>query len=312
MPKFASIDVVKHRPLRAGFSSAPDIEVGDGQPQVPLSGYRVYADFYIELKDEYDNPVEGNYDIVRYQTFVDGVAGDIQPVPVIGLKVPIGYNILIQDTSIAPLPTFDIKIVGDVTPSDYIPPSPCDINVSRVMVNQTESGSGRKDAQITIVATSGAGDIQYSLDNVAWQSSPTFNNLAGGGYIAYIKDAAGCAASKGFNIETADGLLIADPTVEAGNGNISRWSAAFNPIVFTYQRRDFYISNTYDSSFQQKTTFAINGALNTGAVSLAVKDWVYINTGDYDDVYQVDSVDIYNNTITIDVPFNNPEAKPAL
>jgi hypothetical protein len=309
MHKYAFIKLVKHRAIRAGFSIAPGADVQEDQPQVPISGYRVYGDFYIELKDEYDNPVAGNGDIVSYQTFFDGEAGYIQSVPIIGSNLTIGENLLVEDTSSSPLPVIDMRIVGDVTPSNYVAPTVCDILISNVTVNKTESGSGKKDAQITINATSGAGDIRYSLDNVTWQSSAVFSNLAGGGYIAYVKDAAGCTASKGFNVETVDSLLIADPTVELSNGNISRWNAAFNPIVFTYQRRDFYISNTYDSYYQQKTTFAINGALNTGTVSLAVKDWVYINTGDYDDVYRVDSVDLYNNTITIEAPFNNPLSK---
>jgi hypothetical protein len=309
MPKYADINLIKHRPIRAGFSIASDIEVDDNQPQVPVSGYRVYGDFYIELKDEYDNPVAGKYDTVRYQTYIDGVLGGIQSVQVIGTNFLIGRNFLVEDTSSAPLPIINIRIVGNVTPSDYVVPTDCDIKITKVTVNQNETGSGRKDAQITIVATSGAGDIQYSLDQITWQSNATFTNLAGGGYIAYAKDAAGCPATKSFNIETVAGLLISDPTTQLGNGNVSRWSAAFNPIVFTYQRRDFYISDTYQSDFYQKTAFLVNGALNTGITALAAKDWVYINTGDYDDVYEVYSIDFYNNIITIDTPYINPESK---
>jgi|GEM_PF-670293 len=313
MPKYAYVRKENVRKIRAGFSIAPaaEVDLNYDQPQVPLSGYRIYADLYIELRDENDNSVDGNNAVVNYQEYFDGIPSDIQNTTLIGFSKLMRQSVLIEDTSTQTPSSYSIQIVGDVIENDggYIPPTIYDAIISAVTINQTESGSGRKDGQVTITATSSAGNIQYSLDNVNWQFSATFSNLGGGGYIAYIKDAIGGTASKTFNIETVAGLLTADPTVEIGNGNISRWSAAFNPVVFTYQRRDFYISNTYASSFQQKTTFVINGALNTGAVSLAVKDWVYISTGDYDDVYQIDSVDLYNNTLTIDAPFINPLSK---
>lgn len=313
MPKYAYVRKENVRKIRAGFSIAPaaDIDFDSNQPQVPLSGYRIYADLYIELRDEYDNLVVGNNAFVSFQEYFNGIPSGIQDVTLIGSNKSMGQNVLIEDTSTQTPSTYSIQIVGDVKENDggYIPTPPFDAAISNVLINKTESGSGRKDAQVTIVATSGAGGIQYSLDGVNWQTNATFSNLSGGAYIAYIKDATGYPASKSFNIETVAGLLIADPTVETGNGNVSRWSAAFNPIVFTYQRRDYYISDTYASAYYQKTTFVVNGALNTGAATLAAKDWVYINTGDYDDVYQVDSVDIYSNTITINTPYINPESK---
>ncbi|CAM3789368.1 hypothetical protein MUGA111182_09785 [Mucilaginibacter galii] len=311
MPKFAYINEVKRRPIRAGFSIAPDIEVSDNQPQVPLSGYRIYGDVYIEIKDENEQPVAGDYLTVKYQTYYDGVAAGIQTATVIGTNYQIGRNVLLEDTSMSPLPVFGADIIGDVMENNggYIPPPIYDAAISTVTINQTESGSGRKDGQITVIATSSAGNIQYSLDSVNWQYSATFSSLAGGGYIAYIKDAIGGTASKSFNIETVAGLLIADPTVEVGNGNLSRWSAAFNPIVFTYQRRDFYISDTYATAFGQNTTFVINASLSSNTISVTSGDMVYINTGDYDGVYKIAGVDTYNNTITIDVAYSSPANK---
>jgi hypothetical protein len=313
MPKYAYVVKDKQRRIRAGFSIAPaiDYETDYDQPQVPLSGYRTYADLYIELRDGYDNPVEGNYAVVRYQEYFDGIPGDVQKVPIIGTNIPMGKSVLLEDTSMETPYTYAIQIVGDVMENNggYIPTPLYDAAIYNIIINKTESGAGKKDAQITIVASSSAGSIQYSLDNVTWQADASFSNLSGGGYVAYIKDAVGTNESKAFNIETVASLLIGDPTVELGNGNISRWSAAFNPIVFTYQRRDFYISDTYASSYQQKTTFMVNGALNAVSASLAINDLIYINTGDYDGVFKVDSVDLYGNTITINEPFNDPKSK---
>ena len=313
MPKYAYVRKEKVRKIRAGFSIAPatDLDLSYDQPQVPLSGYRIYADLYIELRDENDNTVDGNNAVVNYQEYFDGIPSSIQNITLIGSSVLMRQSVLIEDTSTQTPSTYSIQIVGDVMENNggYIPPPIYDAAISAVTISQTESGSGRKDGQITVIATSSAGNIQYSLDSVNWQYSATFTKLAGGGYIAYIKDAIGGTASKSFNIETVAGLLIADPTVEVGNGNLSRWSAAFNPIVFTYQRRDFYISDTYSTAFGQNTTFVINASLSSNTISVTSGDMVYINTGDYDGVYKIASVDSYNNTITIDVAYSSPATK---
>ena len=43
--------------------------------------------------------------------------------------------------------------------------------------------------------------LQYSLDNVVWQSSNEFYGLATGSYILYIKDQLGCSTSKAFSVD---------------------------------------------------------------------------------------------------------------
>ena len=43
--------------------------------------------------------------------------------------------------------------------------------------------------------------LQYSLDNVVWQSSNEFYGLATGNYTLYIKDQLGCSTSKTFNVD---------------------------------------------------------------------------------------------------------------
>jgi hypothetical protein len=42
--------------------------------------------------------------------------------------------------------------------------------------------------------------LQYSLDNVTWQTSSVFSGLEVGNYTIYIKDQLGCSVSKGFSV----------------------------------------------------------------------------------------------------------------
>jgi len=43
-------------------------------------------------------------------------------------------------------------------------------------------------------------ELQYSLDNSTWQTSPVFSGLEVGNYTIYIKDQLGCSVSKGFSV----------------------------------------------------------------------------------------------------------------
>ena len=52
------------------------------------------------------------------------------------------------------------------------------------------------------------GTLSYSLDNITYQASNTFSNLAAGNYTAYVKDANGCVGTKP--------ITIIDQSVEIG------------------------------------------------------------------------------------------------
>ncbi|MEZ4985225.1 MAG: hypothetical protein R2795_09350 [Saprospiraceae bacterium] len=49
------------------------------------------------------------------------------------------------------------------------------------------SDCGVMDGSITVMATGGT--LEYSIDGINWQSSPVFNNLAGGTYTVTVRDA---------------------------------------------------------------------------------------------------------------------------
>jgi len=132
-----------------------------------------------------------------------------------------------------------------------IPPGPtCDIVVSSINVTP-ETATGANDGTATVNASTSATGLQYSLNNVTFQSSNLFTGLTPGNYTVTVKDANNCVASQLFTIlaynnpvtNFNDGL----PIVTLPGGNISKWSAAFNPIVFTYQRKDFLITSITQS-----------------------------------------------------------------
>jgi hypothetical protein len=75
---------------------------------------------------------------------------------------------------------------------------PSSLAVSNTTINILNSPSG---ATITIVVTNAEGlELEYSLDDVLYQSSNVFSNIVQGSYTAYIKDQLGCSIQVPFEV----------------------------------------------------------------------------------------------------------------
>lgn len=309
MAKYAQITYGPYRTKGSSTGNPSPVDLtNDGlSREISLSrtrsSYQQYTDIYIELRDELGNKILGNYDTVNYQEFTNGIPGSVFTATLIGLRTPIYKNVLVYEDAEDYVYTFDAIIISTVIENNgsYIPPGTCDVTIVDIAINKKESNAGSKDGQVTVYASSSIEPVEFKLNNGAYQPSPTFSNLAGGGYTVTVRDAGGCEKSQNFSLPTIASLLVADSTVNV-NGNISRWSAAFNPVIFTYQRRDYGILNIYAGAGQM-TAIVIDGALTNGAATVAEGDLVYLDAGYYNGVYKILSVYPYSNTITIDAPY---------
>src|ERR1700744_1246335 len=186
------------------------------------------GDVYIVITDENNNPANGDNLAVTVAFYDTGLTNDHNFI------VP-GQSLLIYSGILSRKQASDGTIIDirnfTVVDSQPGPPNPpvCDAAINSVITNKKESAPGAADGQITINASSSFGPIQYSLDGTTYQSSSTFSGLTGGAYTAYIRDANECTAVFSFTLLTVKSLLSSDPSVDLGNGNISRWNAAFNP-----------------------------------------------------------------------------------
>jgi len=202
------------------------------------------------------------------------------------------------------------------------PVTRCDLTINYINVDKPESAPGALDGQITVSASSSYLPVLYSKDNVTFQSSNVFMGLQGGLLEIYVKDAnpLGCIAQQSVTIPVTQGLLISDPSVSLTGGNVSRWSAAFNPVVFTYQRKDFDVTGITPDSATGNAKVAVNGS--TSAISTAIANnnavisnakaqgvtlvstlniYVYINAGPYIGIYNVTGTDA--NSLIINAPY---------
>jgi len=294
------------------------------QANTSVSGTRLSGDMVIYLFDTATgHPVNGNYVTVTYTQNIDGIIST-QQVSIAG-QSQVVYSGTLADNGSGDtegfFTRFQINSVGEAPENP--PVNTCDLGISYVSIYKQESAPGATDAQITINATSSYGPITYSLDNDTFQSSPTFIGLTGGVKTVYVMDANGCTAQSTITIPTQNNLLISGPESTLPGGNISRWNAAFNPIVFTYQRKDFevtgveldtasgnaLVSVSCDTTLI-KTTLAANAQAKQNAAKLNVvltnnnPVYVYINTAAYKGVYEVTNADTQGKLL-LNVPYTS-------
>ncbi len=260
------------------------------------------ADVYISIANDDGIPANGDYMAVTVAYNNNGVITDSDyTVPGQTLKI---YSGVISRKLPSQTTPFDIRsfaVVNTLPPGIPGPaPSVCDATISAISIDKKESSPGAADGQVTINATSSHGPIQYSLDGADFQSSATFTGLGGGSYTAYIRDANSCTANRSFTLLTVRNLLVSDPSVDLGNGNISRWSAAFNPVVFIYQRKDFEVTTISQDSLTQKPLIGLNAVVS----SVKIGELIYLNAGPYKGVYPV--LQVYENSLIIDTPYITP------
>lgn len=272
------------------------------------------GDVFISIIDtDTQQPANGNNCEVTYQRNENGGSATYTVI-VAGQSFPL-YSGIIRD--------YEYSAQGDMIRSDYVSftlisvkagdnpstnPSVCDLKINYIDINKIESAPGAADAQITVNASSSFASIQYSMDmGVNWQASPVFTNLSGGLKHVLVKDSnpLGCTDTAEISISTATNLLTGDPSVMLPDGYVSRWNAAFNPIVFTYQRKDFTIKSITTDSDKGHASIGINANFtdaNTGFVKVKEGDKVYLNTAAYKGVYTVEKVSGISN-IVINTPF---------
>lgn len=270
-----------------------------------------YSDVYINLYDVATNaPVNGNNVIVTYRLtesydnadhhaiLTATIPGQSQLIDV-GVPTFISayneYGNLIVSYSRVYL-VIDISNVPDPAP----PVSACNLLITSVNVDKYASAPGAADAQITVNATSSYLPIMYSLDNITFQSSNIFSGITGGLKTVYVTDAntLGCTENKSVAVPTMNSLLIKDPSVTVG-ANISKWNAAFNTVVFTYQRKDFEI---YSVSYDSLTGFA-SLLLNLSDTSMVKPgDKVYLEAGTYKGMFN--AVRSEGSNLVIDIPYS--------
>jgi hypothetical protein len=286
-----------------------------------VTGTQVNGQVFIALFDAATGqPTNGDNVIISYEQNINGSIYNSQ-VTIAGQCASI-YTGLISDSNPSH-PYFTNFVVTNISaiPDPAPPVNVCDLQINFINVDDPESAPGAADGQITVNATSSYGPVIYSLDNLSFQSSPTFTGLTGSVKTVYVTDANGCTANSVITVPVLSNLLVSDPSITITGGNVSRWSAAFNPVVFTYQRKDFEVISAVVDTLSGNAavsvncdTTAINNAIiannqaiaNAAALNVVLTNitpvYIYLNTGVYVGTFQVLSVSD-SGSLIINTPY---------
>lgn len=263
------------------------------------------AQVYANIVDDFGQAANGDGATINYSINDNGTITQAS-------QIAMGQNVLLFDGIIERAhamseDTFALyykKTFGFATivPLDNPPPpvNNCDLVINSIAVDRPESVPGTADGQLSVHASSSYLPLQYSLDGVNFQSSNTFTGLSNGLKTVTVKDANtfGCIATQSVTVPVLNRLLVKDPSVSI-NGNVSRWSAAFNPIVFAYQRRDFEVVGVMLDTTLNLPRVTVSTDLST----LTDGDQIYVKTGPYEGTFYFKRANATQNSFIITMPF---------
>jgi hypothetical protein len=120
------------------------------------------------------------------------------------------YNIIVRDAA---------SCTGEIS---ALVSQPAEIFFNSGILNV--SCHDENDGSITVYAYGGTGALNYSLNGSTYQISNTFNNLNGGNYVVYVKDANGCIKQNTITVDEPAILLlnsiVSDVSCHGGNNGV--------------------------------------------------------------------------------------------
>tara|TARA_Y100001972_G_C7651117_1_gene327412 strand:- start:89 stop:910 length:822 start_codon:yes stop_codon:yes gene_type:complete len=105
-------------------------------------------------------------------------------------KLKLLIMILVRSLSI--LSVFSFLVFLHACSSDQIEVVDCDVSGPGIMDSEVIDADCQPTGQITVTPVGGNGQLMYSIDDVNFQSEPTFSNLSSGSYSITVVDAEGC------------------------------------------------------------------------------------------------------------------------
>jgi gliding motility-associated-like protein len=132
------------------------------------------------------------------------------------------------------------------------------------------------NVKLTVSASGGATSLQYSLDDVAYQSSPQFDAVTGQSYTIYVKDANGCRASASYQAPVGCFQIasnVTDASCGVNNGALRVNITGGNPpFEYSIDGTNFQASNTFSNLSARVYQLTVRDAeTNTRKVNVEVK-----------------------------------------
>lgn len=120
-----------------------------------------------------------------------------------------------------------------------------------VSATVTNGTCGLNNGQINATGAGGTGALQYSINNIAYQSSGLFTGLAAGTYTVYVRDATNCKGSAIVTITNPGGPTLTassqPSTCGLANGQIIASGTGTAPVIYSINGTVFQSNGTFIS-----------------------------------------------------------------
>jgi hypothetical protein len=156
---------------------------------------------------------------------------------------------------------------------------PCAGVTVAVTTTQVNPATGQSNGSITATATGGT-SFTYSINNGAFQTSGTFNNLATGNYTITAKNSNGCLGVKTVALGSSNpcaGITVAvtttqvNPSTGLSNGSITASATGGSGFTYSLNNGAYQTSGTFSNLTAGAYTITAknsNGCLGTKSVTL--------------------------------------------
>jgi hypothetical protein len=134
------------------------------------------------------------------------------------------------------------------------PANPCAGVTVGVTANVTNTATGQSNGSIVASATGGSG-FTFSINNGAFQSTGTFNNLAAGTYTVTAKNSNGCTGSAQFTVAT-NGPCVGVTVTVTGNVTDASSGQSNGSIVASATGGSGFTYSINSGAFQSSSTFS--------------------------------------------------------
>ncbi|MBS1510402.1 MAG: hypothetical protein JST86_06170 [Bacteroidetes bacterium] len=132
------------------------------------------------------------------------------------------------------------------------------------------------DGSIIVSGSQGEAPYTFSIDGTVYQSSTTFNNLAGGFYTIYIKDARGCIATTGVVLPNTTGPVISATITTAAtcnnaNGSVNVTATGAAPLQYSLDGITFQPGNIFTNLLPGNYAITVkdtNGCVSSKAFTI--------------------------------------------
>lgn len=262
--------------LRAQIQRKEDL------PEYSSEGFIVNGYINIVIYNSENGQItDGDYLNVQVVQVLDGIVGNPETVTVIGRVKQLRQGVLRQVVNGQTVFDIDYRIMGVEQGNKPAQPPQGGPTITEVQIIKKADINGAHGAVLT-VASSPYMPLSYYIDDIPLPQQ--FNDITTGYHVAKVIDANGNEASLRFYVPQVQPILVSDPGMSASPGNVSRWNAAFNPIMFTYRRNDFDIIGVEQN--------AGNAVLHLAESMAGLPNGhrVYVNAGVYKGTFTVKSV----------------------